>query len=287
MRQYPITRINPSSAFPTSIEVTGNVTAFALGKYYQNEAGATLPFYTSPTPPAGYTLVVATTFEIRGNPKYNGHYTVYTPTSANDRPSSSFASGRSTINVNEIVTPVTGTDPPGSDTTGYVVNFSTYLISVVPDKTLVIPPLSQNDTDYSLSFIGRGITGWGEPFGQNFMDLMQNFAGNSAPSKPVTGQLHYSTADEQVRVWNGSKWGVANLKTFGQTYQHRQSTAATTWTITHNLNLPAPWIGLWQAFVDRSDAVETIVPASVEFVSANSVKLTFTNAESGYFIIRS
>lgn len=287
MRQYPISRINPTTAFPASIEVTGDVTAFALGKYYQNDSGATQPFYTSPTPPPGYVLVVATTFEIRGNPKYNGHYTVYTPVSAADRPSSSFASGISTINVNEIVAPVTGTDPPGSATTGFVMNFSTYLISVAPSSTLVIPPLTQNSTDYSLNFIGRGITGWGEPFGQNYMDLMQNFASSAAPPKPVTGQFHFSIADEQVRVWNGTKWGVMNLKTFGQTYRHRQSTPAAVWTVTHNLGLAAPWIGLWQAFVDRDGAVKTIVPSSVEFISANSMKVTFTNPESGYFITRS
>lgn len=288
MREFKISQINPSTAFPMSVVVDGDLTSFALGKYYRDSVTeATLPPYTTPAPSGNYVLIAATTFEIVGNPVYNGKYTVYSPLSASDRQSSSFSAGKTTINANEVVRDVTPSDPPDAKTAGFVRNFSTYVISITPGKSLVIPPLTQNNTDTALDFIGRGINGWGEPYAQNFMDLMQNFAGPTPPaiSKAVVGQQYYSTATKQTLVFDGTSWGVMNLKTFGTTYKHSQTVPSATWTITHSLGLEAPYIGLWNAFVNRDGAVKSIVPSSIVFTNANTCTITFTNPETGYFLI--
>lgn len=285
MREFKISQINPSTSFPMSVVVDGDLTSFALGKYYRDSVtGAIQPPYTTPVPGGNFVLIQTTSFEIVGNPLYNGRYTVYSPLSAGDRQPSVFAAGKTTINANEVIRPPQAGDPANATTAGYVRNFSTYVITIAPNTNITIPPLTENNS-YSIDLVGRGINGWGEMYAQNFMDLMQNFAGPTAPAKPVIGQQHFSTVSGNNMTYNGSGWEITNIKAFGITHTHTQSAAAATWTVTHNLGLAAPFVGLWQAFVNRDGKVQPIVPSSITFTNANSCTLTFTNAETGYFLI--
>lgn len=287
MREFKISQINPSSSFPMSVVVEGDLTSFALGSYYRDSVtGAILPPYTTPAPSGNYVLISTTSFEIVGNPIYSGKYTVYSPVSNTDRPPSIYNAGKTTINTNETVPDTTPSDPPNAKTAGYVRNFSTYVISISPDRNLIIPPMTQNTDSTSLDFLGRGIVGWGEPFAQNFMDLMQTFAGNTPPASPVPGQQFFSLSEQRHKIFNGQTWEIPNLKVFGVTYRHTQSTASDTWTVNHGLELSAPYIGFWSAFVNRDGKVRPITPSSVEFINADRCVVKFTKPETGYFLIR-
>jgi len=60
------------------------------------------------------------------------------------------------------------------------------------------------NTQTDLSLVGKGYAGYGEVIAENFLHLLENFANTSAPSKPIIGQLWYDSADNRIKVYNGS-----------------------------------------------------------------------------------
>ena len=69
----------------------------------------------------------------------------------------------------------------------------------------------------TLNFVGQGYTGYGQVMAQNFLKLLENFAGPNAPENPIQGQLWYDTSNPTrgvLRISNGtissSRWPSAN-----------------------------------------------------------------------------
>ena len=62
----------------------------------------------------------------------------------------------------------------------------------------------------------------------------------------------------------------------GRAYRHTQSSGTTTWTISHNLDYQYPAVTVY----DGNDDV--IIPQRIRATNANTLTLTFTEAESGY-----
>ncbi len=67
--------------------------------------------------------------------------------------------------------------------------------------------IDQTATD--LTLIGKNSTSYGEYFNENFVHLLENFANNSQPNKPVQGQLWYDTSEGRVKVYDGNGWKVS------------------------------------------------------------------------------
>ena len=63
-----------------------------------------------------------------------------------------------------------------------------------------------------------------------------------------------------------------------ESYNFSQTAAATTWTITHNLNKPSVAVDV---FIDNAGNLEKILPASVEHTNNNTLTVTFTAAQTG------
>lgn len=61
-----------------------------------------------------------------------------------------------------------------------------------------------NSTDTSLKFSGRNTTNYGTAVAENFLHLLENFAGATSPPSPVEGQLWYNNVDEILYVNDGS-----------------------------------------------------------------------------------
>ena len=59
-----------------------------------------------------------------------------------------------------------------------------------------------------LNFPGRNSTAYGAVIAENFLRLLENFAGNTAPDKPVEGQIWYDNTlgEEKVMTYNGTNW---------------------------------------------------------------------------------
>lgn len=282
-RKLKIISITGTTTVPGVIQVATDFTMVFQGKFYLDDAGSgsRLPFYTTPAP-VGYSVVIATTFDIVGNTKYNGRYTVYTPTSAGDTPASSFSGGNTHINVNEIIPALSGGDAPSLASDGYVTNISTYMLTY-SGGNLIIPP-GVTDLNHPIAFMGRYVSGWGEGYAQNFMDLTTNFAASTAPANPFTGQVWFDTGAGQLKIWNGSSWGAVTGNV--TSYTHTQSSSAATWTINHNLGLTSPYIATVDFYVDRGAGPKMIIPSDISFVNGNQLTVTFSNSEIGYAIVR-
>ena len=63
----------------------------------------------------------------------------------------------------------------------------------------------------SLNIPGRNTTSYGNVIAENLLHLLENFANNSAPDRPVEGQLWYDTSlgAEQLKVYDGTNWVAA------------------------------------------------------------------------------
>lgn len=76
------------------------------------------------------------------------------------------------------------------------------------------PVLVNDETvnnSFGLNLLGRGVTNYGELIAENFVYLLENFAGNVPPANPVTGQFWYNSSPSNpgtgsLNIWNGSNW---------------------------------------------------------------------------------
>ena len=75
----------------------------------------------------------------------------------------------------------------------------------------------KNTTSTTLELVGAGYQNYGLPTAQNFLKLLENFAGPDQPVHPIKGQLWYDTSNPNkpvLRVNNGqitsAKWPSAN-----------------------------------------------------------------------------
>ena len=64
------------------------------------------------------------------------------------------------------------------------------------------------DSTTDLGLVGKNFAGYGEIQNENFLWLLENFAGESAPSKPLVGQLWYDSAEDRVKVYSNSDWDI-------------------------------------------------------------------------------
>lgn len=291
MRRIQITSIVPSGANPGTITVSslpenpsGDWTEVFRGRFYRDAAGATLPEYSAPTPPAGYTRIRATTFVVSENASYAGRYTVYTQPSALGLPSSTFSGGQTTIRVNEAIgAPLS----PGDATTGIVTNVSTFYIIIPPAAPIVVPPETIIET-LAFDLMGFNFDGWGEIFTQNLLRVAQNSSGPVAPLNPLIGQAWFDTGTIELKVWDGSAWNISSgPPPLPSTFRHTQAVASATWTINHVLSAAAPFVVDTSVFVDIGGGVyKPILPQDVTFNSANQVTVTFSTPYAGIALIR-
>jgi hypothetical protein len=82
----------------------------------------------------------------------------------------------------------------------YTVNKSNS--SASPNQYVVQDGVVNTQTD--LSFIGKGYAGYGELIAENFLHLLENFAGTSEPTKPIQGQLYYDSTNNRLKVYTGN-----------------------------------------------------------------------------------
>lgn len=280
MRKIKILNLNPGT--PASITVGSDYTSIFNGEFYRIDDGTTYPKYTSPIPTGG-VLIAGTTFDVIQNTKYTGKYSVYTPISNLDTPSSIF-SGITIIYINEIIPLLDIGESLSLSSDGYITNISTYLLYTGTSNIVISPGV--NNTSYPIEFMGRGSSGWGEAQAQNFINITRNFANALEPINPFFGQTWFNADDHQIRVYNGTSFELVNRSSFGVTFRHTQGSSNTTWTVNHLLALPAPFIAFTQFFIDQGSGPEQIIPENVSFMTTNQLVATFSVPVVGYALVR-
>lgn len=87
----------------------------------------------------------------------------------------------------------------------YIVNFT--------DKENKVPITvydNTSNTDTSLKFPGRNVTGYGQIIAENFLAVLENFAGSTAPTNPIEGQLWYDSSTGVLQLWDNTQWKAAS-----------------------------------------------------------------------------
>jgi len=61
-----------------------------------------------------------------------------------------------------------------------------------------------NSTD--ITFIGRNYAGYGEIHNENFLFLLENFAGSNAPPRAISGQVWFDSNTRKLKFYDGNNW---------------------------------------------------------------------------------
>lgn len=83
-------------------------------------------------------------------------------------------------------------------------------IAVVADGTI------DNTTD--LKLIGKNYAGYGEVQNENFLFLLENFANNNPPPRPISGQIWFDTTNSKLKFYDkNNKWRTTGGAEIGAT----------------------------------------------------------------------
>lgn len=84
----------------------------------------------------------------------------------------------------------------------YQINrYDNTVIAVVQDGTV-------NSTATDLKFIGKNFVGYGEVQNENFMFLLENFAGANPPPRKVRGQIWFDSTVQKLKFYDGANWRI-------------------------------------------------------------------------------
>lgn len=71
-------------------------------------------------------------------------------------------------------------------------------LTVIEDGTI--------DTTLDIKLIGKNYAGYGEVQNENFIHILENFSGTSAPPKPISGQIWFDSGTKKLKFYDAAKW---------------------------------------------------------------------------------
>ena len=81
----------------------------------------------------------------------------------------------------------------------YTINkYNTDQLTIVQDGTI--------DQTTDLKLVGKNYAGYGEIQNENFVFLLENFAGGNQPPRAVTGQIWFDTTNSKLKFYDSTKW---------------------------------------------------------------------------------
>lgn len=89
-----------------------------------------------------------------------------------------------------------------------------YILNKTNGQILTTVDDSSLDVTTNINFVGRNYAGYGEAVNENFLKLLENFANNTAPDKPIVGQLWFDTngSSKKIKVYDGKQFkSVPNI----------------------------------------------------------------------------
>ena len=83
-----------------------------------------------------------------------------------------------------------------------------YIINKYDGTQLTVLDDGTINTSTSLGLIGRNYFGYGEQQNENFVFLLENFANENPPLRPLKGQTWFDTTENLLKIYNGTAWSV-------------------------------------------------------------------------------
>jgi hypothetical protein len=76
--------------------------------------------------------------------------------------------------------------------------YNNTVLTIVEDGTI--------DQTTDLKLIGKNYAGYGEIQNENFLYLLENFAGANQPPRALNGQVWFDSANSKLKFYDGTKW---------------------------------------------------------------------------------
>lgn len=92
-----------------------------------------------------------------------------------------------------------------------------YIINKFNGQPLITLQDGLIDTTTSIGLLGRNYIGYGEVQNENFLHLLENFAGTSPPARPIEGQTWFDTEKNLLNVYDGNGWALIGSPVLSQT----------------------------------------------------------------------
>lgn len=81
-----------------------------------------------------------------------------------------------------------------------------YTIDRYNNVTLTTVEDGTIDQTTDLKLVGKNYAGYGEIQNENFVFLLENFAGGNAPPKALSGQIWFDSNNSKLKFYDGSQW---------------------------------------------------------------------------------
>ena len=88
-----------------------------------------------------------------------------------------------------------------------------YIINKYSGSELVVLQDGTLDTSTSIGLLGRNYVGYGEVQNENFLFLLENFAGTNPPARALEGQTWYDSVNNKLNTYDGTNWSPVGAAT--------------------------------------------------------------------------
>ena len=88
-----------------------------------------------------------------------------------------------------------------------------YIINKYNGSELVVLQDGTLDTSTSIGLLGRNYVGYGEVQNENFLFLLENFAGTNPPARALEGQTWYDSVNNKLNTYDGTNWSPVGAAT--------------------------------------------------------------------------
>jgi len=135
-------------------------------------------------------------------------------------------------------------------------------------KLVVLKDGTVDITTTDLALFGKGYAGFGERLNENLVKMLENFANTTAPAKKIRGQLWYDTLNNQIKVWNGSKFKPVGSSTTSAS-QPANANTGDMWFDTNNSQLYVYSGTVWTLIGPTAVAGSGVTQVSSETIRDN------------------
>lgn len=122
-----------------------------------------------------------------------------------------------------------------------------YVINKFNGTELIVLEDGTIDTSTSVNLVGRNYVGYGEVQNENFLFLLENFANDAPPSRPLAGQIWFNTDDNSANVYDGVSWTPIGTAKVSSTEPDNKNVGSL-WLRTTDNTLQV-WLGSDWAFI--------------------------------------